>query len=68
MQPIHLRNVPPPAETFDHTAFFSSIFSWLRPENYLELGIRSGTNFTVLSHFCKKSIGVDIDRLFFKTR
>ena len=53
MQPIHLRNVPPPAETFDHTAFFSNIFSWLRPENYLELGVRDGINFTVLSHFCK---------------
>lgn len=61
MKPIHLRNVPPPAETFNHTEFFSNIFSWLRPENYLELGVRDGINFTTLSRFCKKSIGVDVD-------
>ena len=42
MQPIHLRNVPPPAETFAHTEFFDLLFKWIRPEHYLELGVRHG--------------------------
>lgn len=60
MKPIHLRNVPPPMETFNHTDFFKNIFSYLKPENYLELGVRDGINFVTLSKFCKKSTGVDI--------
>ncbi len=60
MQPIHLRNVPPPMETFNHTAFLSFIFSWLKPENYLELGVRDGINFTELAKHCKSATGVDV--------
>jgi predicted O-methyltransferase YrrM len=60
MQPIHLRNIPPPMETFNHTALFSFLFSYIRPEKYLELGVRSGENFLELSKFCTNSIGVDI--------
>jgi predicted O-methyltransferase YrrM len=60
MQPIHLRNVPPPMETFDHTSFLNFIFSYLRPENYLELGVRDGKNFSVLAQHCQNAVGVDI--------
>lgn len=60
IQPIHLRNIPPPFETFNHTEFFEVLFKWIRPENYLELGVRCGTNFINLSKYCKKAIGVDI--------
>lgn len=60
MQPIHLRNVPPPMETFNHTSFLSQFFSYLKPENYLELGVRDGLNFRELARHCKKANGVDI--------
>jgi hypothetical protein len=60
MKPIHLRNIPPPAETFNHTEFFDLLFKWLRPENYLELGIREGGNFITLAKHCKKAVGVDV--------
>lgn len=60
LSPIHLRNVPPPAETFDHVSFFKFLFSWIKPESYLELGVRDGKNFVAVSEFCKKIVGVDI--------
>lgn len=60
MQPIHLRNVPPPMETFDHTSFLDFIFSYLKPENYIELGVRDGRNFSILARHCKAAIGVDV--------
>ena len=60
MKPIHKRNVPPPAETFNHTEFFDLLFKWIRPECYLELGVRHGGNFVTLAKHCKKAIGVDI--------
>ena len=59
MQPIHLRNVPPPAETFNHTEFFDLLFKWIRPEHYLELGVRDGGNFVTLAKHCKKAVAVD---------
>lgn len=60
MKPIYLRNTPPPKEKFNHTEFFKHLFQWLRPECYLELGVRDGINYQELSKFCKMSIGVDI--------
>lgn len=62
---IHLRNVPPPAETFDHPKFLSDLFAWLKPENYLELGIRDGRNFKQVAKYCKKMVGVDISPINF---
>jgi hypothetical protein len=59
MKPIHLRNVPPPLETFDHVSYFSFICSYLKPERYLELGVRDGRNFNPISEFCQESWGVD---------
>lgn len=64
-KPIHLRNVPPPNETFKHTEFLDFLFSYLRPENYLELGVRLGENFVPMAKHCKKAIGVDIDSIKF---
>lgn len=65
MQQIHLRNVPPPAETFDHPAFFDFIFSWLRPESYLELGVRDGRNILTVSRHCNNLIAVDVTPQYF---
>lgn len=60
MKPIHLRNVPPPSETFDHVEFLTFMAKWIKPEHYLELGVRCGRNFSSVSKFCKKATGVDI--------
>lgn len=60
ISPIYLRNVPPPAETFNHVGFFSFFFSFLKPESYLELGVRDGANFIEVSKYCKTAIAVDV--------
>ncbi len=60
MNPIYLRNLPPPAEKFNHVQFFDFLFSYIKPELYLELGVRDGINFNTVSKYCKHSIGVDI--------
>lgn len=61
MVPIYLRNIPPPIEYFNHIEFLSFMASYIKPELYLELGVRCGTNFRTVSKFCKKSIAVDIN-------
>lgn len=58
--PVHLRTVPPPVETFNHAGFIEFIFSYMKPERYLELGVRSGTSFIPCSKYCKLAIGVDM--------
>lgn len=65
MQDIYLRNQPPPVEKFDHTSFISFLASWIRPEHYLELGIRGGENFIKISELSTKSTAVDINQLEF---
>lgn len=60
MTPIHLRNIPPPSETFDHVGFLTLMASWIKPVKYLELGVRCGKNFCAVSQFCEKAIGVDV--------
>jgi len=59
MEPIYLRNIPPPAETFNHSEFICNLLKWIKPERYLELGVRDGTTFIPASKYCKKAIGVD---------
>lgn len=56
---MYLRNVPPPMETFNHPEFFCNLFKYLKPECYLELGVRDGSTFMPVSQYCKKAIGVD---------
>ena len=65
MKNIHERNLPGgeennPLELFAHTKFFEFLFSYIRPECFLELGIRTGSNFKALSKYCERAIGVDI--------
>lgn len=66
MTPIHLRNIPPPAETFDHVSFLTFMAKNIKPENYLELGVRCGKIFFSVAQFCKKAIGVDISSCNFE--
>lgn len=60
LSPIHLRNIPPPPETFDHPEFLELFCKWLKPERYLELGVRGGHCFRKVAPLCKEAIGVDI--------
>lgn len=60
MTPIHLRNIPPPNETFNHTTLISFLASYMKPRRYLELGVRSGRTIVEVAKFCEECIGVDI--------
>jgi len=60
--PVHLRNVPWPAEIFDHPNFISSIAKWYRPELFVEYGTGLGEATRVYAPFCKRIIGVDLNR------
>jgi len=59
MKPIYLRNVPPPLETFDHVNLLEWFAGWIRPERYLELGVRDGKCFIPVSKCCNEAIAVD---------
>lgn len=65
MKDIYLRNQPPPVEKFDHTSFISFLADWISPENYLELGVRWGENFKIISSKSIKSTAVDLDPIQF---
>jgi predicted O-methyltransferase YrrM len=66
MLAIHLRNLPPPDETFDHVEFLASMARWIKPERYLELGVRDGRNFLKVAPYCHEAIGVDITPMSFE--
>jgi len=59
--PIHLRNVPWPAERFDHPQFIASILKWYRPNLFIEYGLSSCVATVHLAPLCKRYIGVDIN-------
>lgn len=65
MLDIYLRNTPPPAEKFDHTSLILFLAEWIKPEHYLELGVRTGDNFKKISYKSIKSTAVDIKPLLF---
>lgn len=63
MTPLHLRNLPTDPrfnEVFDHVAFLSFMAKWIKPERYLELGVRGGQCFKSVSAYCKEAHGVDL--------
>jgi len=68
MMPIHLRNVPPPPETFDHIALLKFFASWIKPERYLELGVRWGTVFRKVAPLCKEAYCVDMNDIKFRLK
>jgi len=55
MKPIHLRNIPPPLETFNHIALLEFFAKWLKPERYLEMGVRRGESFKKVARYCKEA-------------
>jgi len=64
--PIHERNPPVIegdrilGEVFDHAAFIASIAQWIKPEVYLEYGVRDGHTLVQVLPHCRMAIGVDI--------
>jgi predicted O-methyltransferase YrrM len=63
MKPVHLRNVPPPSETFDHISFLETFAKWIKPERYLELGVRDMKCFRRISRYSVECVGVDMQPL-----
>ena len=63
MKQMHLRNTPSGNvdNHFPHPDFFRFLFQSIKPENYLELGVRDGACFTKVAPLCKKATGVDAD-------
>jgi predicted O-methyltransferase YrrM len=59
--PIHLRNVPWPAERFDHPQFIASIAKWYKPNLFVEYGTGHGIATKVYAPFCKKVLAVDLN-------
>lgn len=68
MQPIYLRNIPPPSETFDHISFLEMMAKWIKPERYLELGVRDLKCFKTISNYAIESIGVDMHNIEMKLK
>jgi predicted O-methyltransferase YrrM len=66
MAPIHLRNIPPPSETFDHVGFLTMMAQWIKPERYLELGVGDLKCFKSISVISKESIAVDLNPIAMK--
>ena len=59
--PIHLRNIPWPAEIFDHPQFIASIAKWYRPNLFVEYGTGHGIATKVYAPYCKRILGVDLN-------
>ncbi len=60
--PIHLRNLPPPDECFDHTSFITFLAQWIKPRVYLELGVRYGPIIKNMLPLARRIIGVDLKK------
>lgn len=60
MTPMYQRNVPPPIISFNHGQFLTQMAYWIKPENYLELGIHTGGTLKSISQHCRAATGVDV--------
>ena len=58
-KPIYLRNVPPPHETFDHASMIEYIGKWIKPDVYMEMGIRASPAWEKMAQIATKCIGID---------
>lgn len=67
MIPIHLRNDPfapgSSLETYKPFFILEHLASWIKPERYLELGVRDGATLRRVQKFSKECYGVDINFL-----
>lgn len=60
MIPIHLRNIPEPVETYNHPFILEHFALWIKPERYLEIGVRDGRVLNIVSKYCKECYAVDL--------
>lgn len=60
MKPIYLRNIPGHPETYDHISMIDHLASWIKPESYLEIGVRDGKSLNVVSKYSKVCHAVDL--------
>lgn len=63
MIPIHLRTTPENSgriETYPHYEFIEHLAKWIKPINYLEIGVRHGTTYKVVEKHCQNCYLVDL--------
>lgn len=60
MNPIHLRNIPGELETYNHAEILEHFAKWIKPERYLEIGVRDGRILKIISKYSHECYGVDI--------
>jgi hypothetical protein len=67
MEKIYQRTTPEKfegsLETYSHYEIIEHISKWIKPSNYLEIGVRHGTVYNRVKNFAKKCYLVDINFL-----
>ena len=67
MDKIYLRNTPENSggnlETYNHYDIIQHLCSWIRPKNYLEIGVRHGTVYNLVKEYANTCYLVDINFL-----
>lgn len=67
MKEIYLRNTPENhggvLETYPHYEMIEHLVKWVKPINYLEIGVRHGTVYHLVNKYCEKCYLVDIEFL-----
>lgn len=62
--PIYLRNTPEThnglIETHDHYEIIQHLAKWIKPNNYLEIGVREGNVYHLVKNYCNTCYLVDI--------
>jgi predicted O-methyltransferase YrrM len=62
MKPIYLRNISSQTpELYDHPFLLEHFATWIKPENYLEIGVRHGTSLIPISKHARMCHAVDIN-------
>jgi predicted O-methyltransferase YrrM len=62
MKPIYLRNISSQTpELYDHPFLLEHFATWIKPENYLEIGVRHGTSLISVSKHAKMCHAVDLN-------
>lgn len=56
--PVHLRNKPPPLDTFGNNDFLIDFAKWLKPNLYVEFGIKYNPNLAKMATICKTIHGI----------
>ena len=67
MEPIYLRNTPENSggrlETYPHYELIEHLAKWIRPVNYLEIGVRHGTTYNLVKNYASTCYLVDLNFL-----